>query len=301
MTSMYIQILNVIAPVALMTLVGYVLARRQVPLDAKTLSSLVLLVATPSLVFSTLTSLTIDFATMSSMALAAGLSVAVAAALGFVLLKVLGMSIQTFLPSLMIPNSGNIGLPLVSLAFGDTGLALGVSFFFVIALLQYTVGLAISSGQFRIGDLARQPLVYAVACVIVVTATGVQVPRIVASTTDLLGGMMIPAMLIFLGASLARLSVADIRPAVAIAFARLAIGLVASILAIKLLSLSGVEAGCVLLLAMMPAAIVTYVFAEQYRDDAKQVAGAIVLSTLVTFALLPAILWGAYVVSGVQL
>ena len=298
---MYFQILNVIGPVLLMTFVGYVLGRRQVPLDPRTLSSLVLLVATPSLVFSTLTSLPIDFATMSDMALAAGLSVAIAAALGFVLLKALGMSARTFLPSLMIPNSGNIGLPLVSLAFGDTGLALGISFFFVIALLQYTAGLAISSGQFRIGDLARQPLVYAVVCVIVVKASGVQVPTIIASTTDLLGGMMIPAMLIFLGASLARLTVEDIRPAAIITFARLAFGLVASILVIELLSLSGVEAGSVLLLAMMPAAIVTYVFAERYRDDANQVAGAIVLSTVVTFALLPAILWGAYVVAGVQL
>ncbi len=79
--AMYFQILNVIGPVFLMTFVGYVLARRQIPLDPRTLSSLVLLVATPSLVFSTLTSLTIDLATMSDMALAAGLSVAVAAAL----------------------------------------------------------------------------------------------------------------------------------------------------------------------------------------------------------------------------
>ncbi|MFV2033552.1 MAG: AEC family transporter [Halocynthiibacter sp.] len=294
---MYYQILNVVGPVLLMTFVGYILGRTKVLLDARTLSSLVLLVATPSLVFSTLTSLQIESATLLKMALSAGLSVAIAAALGLLVLRVFAMPYRTFLPSLMIPNSGNIGLPLALLAFGESGLALGVSFFFVVALLQYTVGAAVSSGQYRLGDLVRQPLVYSVLGVLVVLISGIRVPPVIAATTDLLGGMMIPTMLVLLGLSLATLSVADIRAATIIALSRLGIGLPTSLLVIKIQSLAGIEAGTVFLLAMMPAAIVTYVFAERYRADAHLVAGAVVISTLLTLALLPVILWAAYIIA----
>ncbi|MEX3009703.1 AEC family transporter [Hoeflea sp. TYP-13] len=295
---MYGQILNVVGPIFVMTFVGYVLGRSKLQIDTATISSLVLLVATPCLIFSTLTSLDIDGATVLKMAIAAVLCVSTAALFGLAVLKIAGMSYRTFLPSLIMPNSGNIGLPLVLLAFGETGLALGVSYFFVIALLQYTVGAAISSGFYRVRDLMHQPLVYSIILVGVVVGTGIKVPVIAATTTDLLGGMMIPAMLILLGTSLARLSVSDLKPAIVIAIARLGIGLPTSLIVIAALSLTGIEAGTVFLLATMPTAIVNYVFAERYRADARQVAGAVVVSTLLTFIMLPAILWSAYAVSG---
>ena len=296
---MYYQILNVIGPIFAITIVGYILEKLSKNIDSRTISSLVLLIATPSLVFSNLTSLEIDAATLLKMALSAMLCVALASVAGLAVLRALGMSYRTFLPCLIMPNAGNIGLPLVLLAFGEKGLALGISFFFVIALLQYTVGAAISSGQYRLRDLARQPLIYSVVLVAVVLLAKIKVPVIIATTTDLLGGMMIPAMLILLGTSLARLSISDLRQAIIIAVARLGIGIPTGLAVIGLISLSGIEAGTVFLMASMPTAIVNYVFAERYRPDAQQVAGAIVVSTTLTFAVLPVIIWASYRIAGV--
>jgi predicted permease len=296
---MYYQILTVIGPIFLITSIGYLFGRSSMYIDSKTISSLVLLIATPSLVFSTLTSLEIEVATLFRMALSAGLCVAVATIAGLVILRALRLSYRTFLPVLIMPNSGNIGLPLVLLAFGEKGLALGISFFFVIALLQYTLGIAIASGEYRLRDLARQPLIYSVTLAAVVLLTEIKVPVVIATTTDLLGGMMIPAMLILLGTSLARLSVSDLRQAIIVAVARLGIGILTGLAVIGLISLSGIEAGAVFLLASMPTAIINYVFAERYRPDAQQVAGAIVVSTILTFAALPMILWASYRVAGI--
>jgi predicted permease len=296
---MYYQIFNVICPIFIITIIGYMLEKLSHNIDAKTITSIVLLVATPSLVFSTLTSLEIDAATLLKMGLSAILCVAVASVAGLAILRALGMSYRTFLPCLIMPNSGNIGLPLVLLAFGERGLALGISYFFVIALLQYTVGAAIASGEYRLRDLARQPLIYSVVLVAVVLLTEIKVPVVIATTTDLLGGMMIPAMLILLGTSLARLSVSDLRQAFIIAVARLGIGISTGLAVIGLISLSGIEAGAVFLLASMPTAIVNYVFAERYRPDSQQVAGAIVVSTALTFAVLPVIIWASFRIAGV--
>jgi predicted permease len=295
----YSQIFNVISPIFAITLIGYALGRSETQIDSRTISSLVLLIATPSLVFSTLTSLQVDTGVLAIMALSAVLCVTVAALAAMVVLYLLGMSFRTFLPCLMLPNSGNIGLPVVLLAFGDRGLVLGISYFFVIALLQYTVGVAIASGQYSPRDLARQPLVYSILLVGIVLVSGIEVPPVIASTTELLGGMMIPAMLILLGTSLARLSVSDLKPALIIAAARLLIGIPTGLIVIRLLGLSGTEAGTVFLLASMPTAIVNYVFAERYRPDAAQVAGAVVVSTMLTFAALPVILWVTLRTAGV--
>ncbi|HSM40299.1 MAG TPA: AEC family transporter [Afifellaceae bacterium] len=288
---MYSQIFNVISPIFVITLIGFALGRSATQIDSRTISSLVLLIATPSLVFSTLTSLEVDAGVLATMALSAVLCVTIAALAAMVLLYLLGMSFRTFLPCLMLPNSGNIGLPIVLLAFGERGLALGISYFFVIALLQYTVGASIASGQYSPRDLARQPLIYSILLVGVVLASGIEVPPVIASTTELLGGMMIPAMLILLGTSLARLAVSDLKPALIIAAARLLIGVPTGLIVIRLLGLGGTEAGTVFLLASMPTAIVNYVFAERYRPDAPQVAGAVVVSTMLTFVFLPVILW----------
>lgn len=287
------QLLNILGPVFIITFIGFVMGRSKVELHAGTLSTTVILVATPALIFSTLTSMDVTIGMILQMAAAAALCLAVATVLGLAVIKMTGFSLRTFLPSLMFPNSGNMGLPLVLLAFGEDGLRLGVSYFFVIVLIQHTVGFSIASGSYRISYLLKQPLIYAIAGVILVVTTGFQVPEVILTTTEILGGMMIPAMLIMLGNSLAGLKISDLRPALIIAVARLLIGLISAFAVIWTLSLDGAVAGSVFILATMPTAIVTYVFAQRYRPEPGQIAGAVVASTLLTFAFLPVLLWVA--------
>ena len=103
--------------------------------------------------------------------------------------------------------------------------------------------------------------------------------------------MMIPAMLILLGASLSTLEVADLRPAFMVAIGRLVIGVVSALLVIWLLDLQGLKAGTVFLLATMPTAIMSYVLAERYQFNPQQVAGSVVVSTVLTFTCLPMLVW----------
>jgi predicted permease len=194
-------------------------------------------------------------------------------------------------------NSGKMGIPLVVLAFGEAALPLGVAYFFVVAIVQNTVGLAIYSGSFALSSLLRQPLIYAVLAVLLVTTTGLPVPQVVAATTDILGGMMVPSMLLLLGASLATLQVADLRPALIAAFGRLLIGFVTALVVIKLLDLSGIVAGVVFLMATMPTAVLMFVFADRFQRNAKQVAGIVVVSTVLTLTCLPLLVWGGLKIS----
>ena len=289
---------NILAPITLITIIGFILGRMSIGLQPRTLSNLVILVATPSLVFHTNVSLTVDTATVSELSTAAFVSILVAGSLAYAGLRLVGGNVRSLLPSLMFPNSGNLGLPLAVLAFGALGTQLGVAYFIVIAMFQHSVGLSIASGAFRIQELIRQPLLYAVVLVLFVLTTGVEVPPVVLITTKMLGDMMIPAMLILLGISLSTLKVKDLLPALSMAVARLAIGVLTGLIVIFLLGLSGVAAGVVFIMATMPCAIVTYVYAERYERDPNMVAGAVVVSTFLTFLCLPVLVWAALEISG---
>jgi len=284
---------NVLAPIFAITLIGFVLGRSKIELHAGTLSTTVLLVATPALIFSSLTSYGVTPAMLLEMAAAAIFCLSASAVLSMLTIKMFGLSMRSFLPSLMLPNSGNMGLPLVMLAFGDEGLKLGVSYFFVVALVQHSVGFSIASGSYAMGHLLKQPLIYAVAAVILVSTTGIAVPEVVLTTTEILGGMMVPAMLILLGSSLAGLTISDLRPALVVAVSRLVIGMLSALAVIWVLGLEGRVAGVVFLLSTMPTAIITYVFAQRYRPEPGQIASAVVASTLLTFGCLPFLLWFA--------
>lgn len=292
------QLVNILGPITLITLIGYFLGRSSVGLQSRTLSSVVILVATPALVFNTLTSMKVSVATIGLMSGAALLCVIIGGVIAAIGLKISGASWRSFLPSLSLPNSGNMGLPLVVLAFGSEGARLGISFFFVIALVQYSAGLSIASGSIRIKDMARQPLLYSVFLVLLVTIFQVPVPQVILKTTEILGGMMIPAMLILLGSSLSTLEVSDLKPSLIMAVARLLIGLMASLAVVAILGLTGVAAGIVFLMGTMPSAIITYVFAERYGQSANKVAGAVVMSTVLTFCCLPGLVWIALWMAG---
>jgi predicted permease len=191
------------------------------------------------------------------------------------------------LSSLSLPNAGNAGLPLVFFAFAEPGLSIGAAFFFMIALIQYTVVPAIVTGDPGFRKLLREPLVWSVVAVVAFRATDLPVPTVIADTTQLLGGIMIPIMLILLGGALSRLKVSDIKTSVLLAFVRLAVGVTTGLLMVVLFRLQGVEAGAIFLLCSMPSALITYVIAQHFGRSPERVAGHVVSSTVLNFACLP--------------
>ena len=292
------EILNIIAPVFVVAGIGFFLEYRGVGFQSETLSRLAMLIGTPALVFSSLTSTALPDDSLARIVVISLAAVFVGGALSAAILVATGMSWRTYLSSLSLPNAGNAGLPLVFFAFADPGLTIGAAFFFMIALVQYTVVPAIMTGDPGLRKLLREPLVWSVVAVVVFRVTDVPIPTVVANTTSLLGGIMIPVMLILLGGALARLKVQDIGRSVVLAAVRLAVGVVTGLAMVVLFNLEGVEAGAIFLLSAMPSALVTYVIAEHYQRSPERVAGVVVASTVLNFACLPFLISGAFYLAG---
>ena len=285
--KMISEILNIIGPVFIVAGIGYLLEYKGVGFQSESLSRLTMMIGTPCLVFSSLTNTALPDDSLLRIVFISLAAACVGAVLSGAVLIALRLPWRTFVSSLALPNAGNAGLPLVFFAFAEPGLSIGAAFFFMIALIQYTVVPAVMTGDPGFRKLLREPLIWAIVAVVLFRVTDLTVPTVIANTTALLGGIMIPIMLLLLGGALSRLKVADIKTSVLLAFMRLAIGVTTSLLMVTIFQLEGVEAGAIFLLCSMPSAIVTYVIAQHYGRSPERVAGHVVCSTILSFACLP--------------
>jgi malate permease and related proteins len=286
----FATLVAIIAPILIVSAIGFVWGRSGRPFDANLVTALVTTIGTPCLIASTLTKFHPDAGALGTMALVTLLCFVAYAGIGVVLLRLLKLPYHSYLPALMFSNCGNMGLPLALFAFGEKGLGFAIVFFVISATLQFTVGVGIASGSADWRRLLRMPLIYAVAASLVFLATGWAVPRWLANTLELLGGLTIPLMLVALGVSLAQLKVHSLKRAVGMSLLRLGLGFAVGVGLAHAFGLEREAAGVVILQSSMPVAVFNYLFAKLYERAAEDVAGMVVVSTIMSFATLPFLL-----------
>ncbi len=285
------DLFSIIAPVFICAGIGFVWQKQGRAYDTDLITTLITNIGTPGLVFFTLYDGDLKIADFGIMAAASVFVIGGAGIIGGLALRATELSFKAYLPSLMFANSGNMGLPLCLLAFGKAGLALAIVFFTVSAILQFTIGVALSSGTFSPAKLLRVPIIYAVLLAVAIMVADVKAPDVLVSTARLLGGMTIPMMLITLGVSLAKLKVTSLGRSVGLSVLRLVLGFAVAWGIAELLGFTGLERGVLILQSAMPVAVFNYLFAQRYNNHPEEVAGMVVLSTVLSFATLPALLW----------
>ncbi len=293
---MLLEILSVMAPVGILALIGFTWDRKGLPFDTNMVAYLVTNIGAPCLIVSTLLANRPDPEVIQEMGLAALLvvgSVTVVATIG---LRLAGKSLRVYLPALTFPNSGNIGIPLCLFAFGDEGLALSVAFFSIMALTQFTLGVGVAAGRMAIKDVIGNPVLWAAAVAFTLLIIEAALPRWVSGTVDTIAGMVIPLMLMSLGISLSRLRPNDLMRSTVYSVARLTLGFAAGVGISALLGLDGIARAAVIIQSAMPTAVFNYLFALRYDNRPTEVAGIVVVSTVLSFITLPFLL--AYVLAG---
>jgi predicted permease len=290
LTPILYELFNVLAPVAVVAAVGFGWAKLRLPFDTAFVSTFTFNIATPVLIFSSLTKLHVDPAAVAQLALATFVSSVSLIVVGAAILKVLRVPLRPYLTPVMVPNTGNMGLPVCLLAFGEQGLALAVVVHVVSAAFQFTVGIAITAGTFSLKDFAKVPLIYSVGAALLVVEGGFEVPRWIANAAELIGQLAIPLMLLGLGVSLVRFRTGQIRQSLSVTTVRLGLGFATAWTAAWVFGLGHVQTGVLILQMSMPAAVFTYMMAARYNCEPEGVAGVVFVSTLIGFAMMPFVL-----------
>ena len=281
------ELFAVIAPIFICAGLGYGWARKGIDYPVEFVTRLVMNIGAPCLIVSSFSEAGIDIGKMAQVSVAVVVIFVIMLVLGSILIRVMQLNVSTFLPSLLFPNIGNMGLPLCLFAFGKTGLALGLTIFLVIFTLQMSLGIVLVAGRGNLGSLFRQPVLWATAIAVILVGTGSSLPAWLDNTTGILGGATIPLMLITLGVSLAQLKVAEWKHSLLFSMIRVLGGFGLAVLVAWLFGLEGTERGVLILQSAMPVAVFNYLLALRYQREPGEVAGMVVLSTLLAFALLP--------------
>lgn len=288
---MFEQLFSIIAPVLICAALGYGWARLGRPYNTEMVTHLVSAVGVPCLVFTTLVNVEVELSALGEMAVATVVSLVAMGVVGVAVLKLWGQSVRAFLPTIIFPNTGNMGLPLALLAFGEEGMALAVAYFTICIIAQFTGGVAISSGATSLQALVRVPAIYAMVLALVFKITQTDVPAWAGNTVEILSGFTIPLMLITLGISLHQLKIGALGKSLGLAVLRMVLGFAVGLGLAEVMGFDGAMKGVLILQTTMPVAVFNYLFAARYNTDPETVAGAVVLSTVASFATLPALLW----------
>ena len=289
-------LLSAVLPVALVALVG-VWIGRAFPLDLRTLARVNIYALLPALVLTGLYES--ELATGSAVGIVAGfllncgLLYGVAIALGR-LFRLPIESRKSLVATTLLANSGNIGLPFVLFSLGEAGLARAIVYLVASAIFIASVGPVILKGEGITAGLKvtlSLPVFWATIAGIVLLILGRTVPLPVDRALNLLSGAAIPTALLILGIQLSRTKLRFGRYELFAACLRLLVSPLGAYLIGRALGLTGLDLTVLVLQSAMPVAVNTLIWVSEFGGDTARVAKTIVLSTLMSFVTLPAVLW----------
>ncbi|CAN0598075.1 unnamed protein product, partial [Ectocarpus sp. 12 AP-2014] len=234
------QILSTMLPVFLIAGCGALYGRYRTP-DIQGLNKLNMELFVPLLVFAVLADQQAPLQDYASLALAATVVVLGSGLLLYPLARVLDLNLKTFLPPMMFNNSGNMGIPILVLAFGDAALPAAIVLFIVEMLLHFSVGLYMLDPHTSIIQRLRLPIVFASIAGLTVNLAGVPIPGWLLESMDMLGGICIPLMLFALGVRMLDVDFRDWKLGMLGAIACPASGLILAWPMIALLDLPGLQ------------------------------------------------------------
>jgi predicted permease len=300
--ALVLQILEkVIAPVFIIIAAGF-LIQRLTSVENRSLSDLILYVFTPCLVFTSIVQSSLGERTWADIALITVATAFVMMSVSWSIGKALHLdqkSMSAFILATSLVNTGNYGLPVNLLAFGQAGLELAVVYFVVSSVVSYTLGVFVASHGTQslkesLRSVVRLPHIYAVLVAFAVKLLGVGVPDLIFEPVNLMGQAAIPVMLVVLGMELAQPALRSNSTNWALVSLSSAIKLLFPIIPVVLLSslieLGGLARDVTLVQACMPTAVLAVIFTVKFKGDSQFVTNVIIAATLVSVATLTLLL-----------
>lgn len=287
---MLVRILEVIFPVFAIIALGYGYGRVKKP-DMAFANQLNMQVFVPAIIFAALSSKSFDIHRDGILAVGAFMVILGSACLGWMLAKALQIDPKTFVPPLMFTNSGNMGLPLAILAFGQDALPAAVMMFFVSNLMHYSVGTWILSPKATFSTVWADPVLLASVAGLVVSLLNIEVWPPLHFAIKMTGDVSVPLLLFSLGVRLVSANFTDWTLGVIAGVARPVIGLMLAAFCVWLLPLSQQQMAMLIVFASLPPAVLNFVFAETYGQEPQKVASIVMIGNMLSLVFVPIALY----------
>jgi len=274
------------APSMLLACIGLGWKKSGLEYPTNFVTTLVINIALPALIFHTLVSADISLDALYQLGSATVVVHVLLISLSALVLRLakkdLGLTV-----SFTVGNTGNLGLPLCLLAFGEEGLAYAIVYFSVQCIFLFTVGEAVYAGSLSIKRILKVPIIYALIAAFLVRIGNIPVHEIIMDTTQLLGGVVVPIMLITLGISIAGMVARNFLSTLFWALVRTGLAIIAGLLVAEWFSLEGVARGVLIIETVVPVAVFHYLFAYKHNKNSEEISGLILITHLAAILYFP--------------
>jgi len=291
--ELYLKLIDVLFPVFFVIGVGYYLGKKDPKFDTKFITNFAGNIGTPAMIFYTITTTGVTLDIFIEYFIYAVIIICGFAVVGVIFLLFLKKDAITELPPLILPNTGNMGVPICLFAYGTEGLGVASAIASVIILFHFTIGVLLAKKSFSLDILIKNVPIYAIILSVIFLYFEWEVPGYIENTTFLLTYTTIFLVLMSLGIALTRLKVISWTHASILGAVRVIIGPIIGFALIKFLGLTGFAAGVLLIQSSMPSAVLTYLVGSMYSEKraVDNVASVIVTSTLMSFITAPIIVY----------
>ena len=291
--DLYFKLFEVLFPVFFIIGIGYYLGKKDPKINTKFITDFAGNIGTPAMIFYTITTTGVSLSLFLEYFIYAIIIIIGFALVGLIFLFSLKRDCLSELPPLILPNTGNMGIPICLFAYGIDGLGIASAIASVIILFHFTIGVFLAKKSFSLNVVIKNAPTYAIIISILFLYFNFEVPKFIENTTFLLTYSTIFLVLMSLGIALTRLKVVSWNNAIIMGAVRVVIGPVIGFGLIKFLDLSGYAAGVLLIQSSMPSAVLTYLVGSIYSEKkvVDSVASVIVTSTLMSFFTIPIIVF----------
>jgi len=291
--DIYLKLFEVLFPVFFVVGIGYYLGKKNPKIDTTFITNFGGNIGSPAIIIYSVTTTGLTFDIFKLYFYYYFLAILGFSIIGIIFLYFMKKDILMELPPFILPNTGNMGLPICLFAYGSQGLGVAGAISSLIILLHFTLGVFLASKKFNFNIILKSPNFYAIIISVMFLYYDFSMPNFVVNTTMLLTYAAIFLILMSLGIALTRIKVFSFNKALISSFARVIIGPVVGFLVIKIFNLNGYAAGVLLIQCSMPSAVLTYLVGSMYspKKIVDNIASMIVVSTILSSATVPIIVF----------
>ena len=294
--EIYIKLFEVLFPVFFVVGVGYYIGKKDPKIDTKFITNFAANVGTPALILYALNIKNISFDIFSNYFWYYLLAITGFFFVGIIFLLILKTKdIIRELPPFVLPNTGNMGLPICLFAYGSDGLGIAAAISSLIILFHFTLGVFLADRKFNFEVILKSPPFYTIIISVLLLYYEIQLPVFIENTSFLLMYATIFLILMSLGIALTRLKIFSFSKALISSIGRLILGPIIGLSIIYYYELEGFAAGVLLIQCSMPSAILNYLVGSIYspKKIVDNIASMIVVSTLLSFITIPIVVFFA--------
>ena len=267
-------VLPVLFPIFVLILIGFVYAKYN-DVNMATTNRMNMEIFIPALLIDALSRQSFSILDYKSLALVAVLVVLSSGVLAWIFAKAFKLSVPMFVPSMMFNNSGNMGLPLAVLAFGEDALSAAVILFLAENLLHFTLGTYIVNGKISWWNLLKMPVNIATLIGLILSFTRWEMPEIIYTPIHLLAQIVIPLMLVSLGVRMTQIDFSAWRIGLIGALVCPLVSIIPAFILLIFIPLEPIQRAQLLVFATLPPAVLNFMFAEKYQKSPVEVASIV--------------------------